>query len=85
VTLRPGDADSPQVPAGAAQRLEVLRRLYVPEPDTDARERLARERPFESLPFDVAVGARLRELRALCELSNYLHQARPSRPHAASR
>ena len=80
MTARERQADPAYVPTAVAERLELLRRLYVPEQDGDARARLARERPLEQVPFDVAAGARLRELRALTELSNYLHQAQPSRP-----
>ena len=74
-----------QSAAAVAQRLQVLRRLYVPESDTDARARLKRERPPGNVPFEVAAAARLRELRALCELANYLHLARRSSPDAGER
>ncbi len=60
--------------AEVAARLEELRRLYVPETIDEARIRLARERPVE--PFVIAATRRLRELRALDELTRYLHRKR---------
>jgi hypothetical protein len=62
-------------PPGVAARLQALRRLYVAERDVDARARLERERPGSRRPFEAAVAARLRELRALCELAAHLHRA----------
>lgn len=61
--------------ADVAERLAALRACYVPESDEEARRRLARERPTAPEPFDRAVARRLGELRALCELTNYLHGA----------
>jgi hypothetical protein len=37
--------------------------------------RLVRERPAESVPFEMAVARPLAELRALCELTRALHSA----------
>lgn len=65
-----------EVPPGLAERLAVLRASYVPERDAEARERLARERPPRAESFEVAVSRRLRELRALCELTRHLHRRR---------
>ena len=62
--------------ATVARRLDLLRRLYVPESDGEARARLARERPLAIRAFDVAAAARLEELRALCELASYLQRGR---------
>jgi len=64
--------------ADVAARLAQLRALYVPERDAEARARLEQDQPppvAES--FSRAVARRLAELRALCELADYLHQARP--------
>jgi hypothetical protein len=61
-------------------RLAELRRLYSPERLEDARQRLAAERPRRSEPFEVAVARSLEELRALCELTKYLHRAEPRDP-----
>jgi hypothetical protein len=47
----------------------------VPERDADARARLTRERPANRPSFEVAVAARLRELRALCDLADHLRGA----------
>jgi hypothetical protein len=44
------------------------------ERDEDARARLAREGRCPSKPFAVAVERRLRELRALDDLTAYLHR-----------
>ena len=71
-------ATQPALPGGLADRLRVLRSLYVPERDEEARRRLARERPRIWESFDVAAAGRLRELRALCDLANHLHRARVS-------
>ena len=67
---------SREPPPGVAARLARLRALYVPETDTAARSRLARERPRVTEPFEAAVARRLGELRALSELANHLHRAR---------
>jgi hypothetical protein len=66
-------------PAGVADRLATLRRLYVPETDHEARARLSRQRPPTQLPFPILVAARLKELRALCELATHLHRTPPPR------
>jgi hypothetical protein len=63
-------------PLEVAARLERLRQLYVPESEAEARQRmedlagLTRERSFSE-----AVARRLAELRALCELTDWLHTA----------
>lgn len=68
-------SESPaQPPAGVAERLERLRALYVPEQDAEARLRLAREARACAPPFAVAVARRLEELRALSDLTTYLHR-----------
>jgi|GEM_PF-4645942 len=73
-----------RLPEDVAQRLEVLRRLYVAESDEAARDRLIRERPTPAAPvFAVAVQARLQELRALCELTRHLHAGKPRRSDAS--
>ncbi len=61
-------------PAGVAERLERLRALYVPERDAEARQRLAHEARVFAPPFAVAVARRLEELRALSDLTTYLHR-----------
>ena len=63
-------------PASVAKRLAVLRSQYVAEDLEAARVRLARERPRLAEPFDARVARALAELRALCELAEYLHGAR---------
>lgn len=59
-------------PSGVAERLEELRRLHVPERDSDARLRLATPRPASTESFPTAVARRLAELRALCDLARHL-------------
>ena len=66
-------------PPGVAERLAALRRLYVAETDHDARTRLSRERPRRQLPFPILVAARLKELRALCDLATHLPRTPPPR------
>jgi hypothetical protein len=61
-------------PPGVAERLEELRRLYVPERDSEARLRLASVRPTSTESFPTAVARRLAELRALCDLAKHLQQ-----------
>ncbi len=61
--------------AAVRSRLARLRELAVVERDQEARERLARERPPRREMFEQAVSRRLRELRALCELSSHLQRA----------
>jgi hypothetical protein len=61
-------------PIDVAARLRVLRRIARVERDAEARTRLVRERPERQLPFETAVHRRLRELRALCTLTNHLHR-----------
>ena len=60
--------------AAVARRLERLRAIYLPETEAEARRRLAGGPRPESIPFAVAVERRLAELRALCELTTYLHR-----------
>jgi hypothetical protein len=55
------------------QRLAALRSLYEPELAADARARLEYSSPRD---FDRAVAERLEELRALLELTAYLHHRR---------
>jgi hypothetical protein len=63
-----------------ASRLARLRELCPIERDSEARDRLRRERPSPAAEsFEVAVARRLAELRALCELTRYLHRGRPGR------
>lgn len=75
-TLHTGHGTAP--PPGVADRLAALSALYVPEQDSAARARLERERPGVTEPFATAVARRLRELRALCEMAEYLHRRDPS-------
>jgi hypothetical protein len=63
-------------PGLVAQRLAELRQLYVAETIDEARLRLARERPRDRADFALSVARALEELRALCELARYLHDAR---------
>jgi len=60
------------------QRLDQLRVLAVLESDSQARARLAAERPPPPPLTAAVVAARLHELRALCELTAHLHRARPA-------
>ena len=60
-------------PPGVAERLEQLQAVFIPEDDSEVRQRLAAERPRQSEPFVAAVRRRLRELRALCDLASHLH------------
>ena len=66
--------DPKQPPPGVAQRLAQLAELYVPETDAEARRRLQHERPAVTRPLDEAVGHRLAELQALCDLTAQLHK-----------
>ncbi len=63
-------------PPGVAERLQRLRALYIPERDVDARQRLADEARAAAAPFAIAVARRLEELRALSDLTTYLHRRR---------
>lgn len=63
-------------PPGVAERLKELRALYRSERCVETRARMTRERPVDNRRFEVAVEARLRELRALCGLAGYLRNAR---------
>jgi hypothetical protein len=60
-------------PVRVAERLSRLRALYVPESIEQARVRLEGERGAR-VPFPEAVARRLAELRALLELTSYLHR-----------
>ncbi len=64
-------------PTAVARRLNELRSRYHPEHVDAGRRRLAHERPArtESLAETAARG--LAELRALCDLADHLHRARP--------
>jgi hypothetical protein len=62
-------------PRRVAARLARLRSIYIAETVEQASMRLVRERPVESIPFEVGVARRLAELRALCELTRALHSA----------
>ena len=72
-------------PAVVARRLDELRLLYVPETRDEVRARMERDRPQERRPtsadpdFAKAVARRLEELRALCELTRFLHAARENK------
>lgn len=68
-----GDLD----PHAVAARLERLRSAFTPELAEAVARRLAAERPLEP-SFAEAARRRLDELRALCELSDYL-QRRPEK------
>jgi hypothetical protein len=57
-------------------RLAGLRSRYVPESVDSAHARLALERPTEATAFDQAAARALAELRALCDLAEYLHRGR---------
>lgn len=59
-------------PARVAERLAVLRSLYVPEPIDEARERLERERPVVKTSFAERVAANLAELRTIYDLAQHL-------------
>lgn len=63
-------------PLQVAARLAELAGLYVPETIEEGMHRLARERPPDDEPFDRAVERRLAELRALDDLTRYLHHQR---------
>lgn len=78
-------------PLVVAQRLEVLRQLYVPETSEECQARLEREQPPRKRvtsadpEFAKLVAQRLEELRALCELTRYLHAARQPEGVGASK
>ena len=61
-------------PVAVAKRLEVLATTYVPESVDAARARLRREALADDV-FALNVARRLEELRALDELTRYLHDA----------
>jgi hypothetical protein len=73
-------------PTEVSKRLARLRDLYVPETEEQARQRLAPE-ARRDVPFAEAVTKRLAELRALCELTAYLHRGSVprSRPRIPTR
>jgi hypothetical protein len=56
-----------------AKRLQRLRELCVPMDEAEARQRMAAQ-PVAPQVFAVAVARRLDELRALCELADYVHR-----------
>lgn len=55
------------------KRLATLRKICVLESVDEGRTRLAAERPVVAETFDKAVDRRLRELRALMDLTRNLH------------
>ena len=61
-------------PQAVAERLEWLRQAWVPEDEASVRARMTQ--PPRAVSFDEAVAGRLRELRALLELTAHLHRAR---------
>lgn len=65
-------------PAVVAERLAALAKLYVPETVDEGRARL-RADAMASDAFASVVARRLDELRALDELTQYLHARRDSR------
>jgi hypothetical protein len=65
-------------PDDAARRLAALATLYVPETVEEGRVRLRRE-AMASDAFATLVARRLDELRALDDLTRYLHDAIPPR------
>jgi hypothetical protein len=62
-------------PAAVARRLSELEAIYVPETVDQGRARLRAEARTSST-FASAVARRLEELRALDELTRYLHAHR---------
>jgi hypothetical protein len=72
-------------PRAVALRLEELRAMWTPDDERSARARL--EDPA-GLPrprtFAQAVALRLAELRALCDLTDYLHLASRDASSSAS-
>lgn len=68
----------PLAPASVTSRLARLYLLARVERDEEARARLARERPVRVAGWERAVASRLGELRALVELTAYLHRRRGS-------
>jgi hypothetical protein len=60
-------------PAAVRARLDRLRAICVPEGLDDGRRRLAAE-ARRDVPLERAAAARLADLRALCELTAYLHR-----------
>ena len=67
------------VASEVAARLAELAALYVPEHIDEARRRFERERPTVAEPLAPEVARRLEELRALCELAEFLHGAAGAR------
>ena len=65
-------------PSVVERRLAALAALYVPETVEQGRARLRRE-ALSPDAFASAVAARLDELRALDELTRYLHANMPER------
>ena len=61
-------------PIAVAKRLDMLATIYVPESVEAARARLRREALTGDI-FALNVARRLEELRALDELTHYLHEA----------
>ncbi len=59
-----------------AARLEALRILYTPLSEHEARALLEPPSVVDRVPGAREVSQRLAELRALCELTRYLHRGR---------
>jgi len=74
--MRPAPSTAGAPPPSVAERLSVLRALYVPERRIEARARLAEERTLAKEPFERAVARRLSELRELSDLTRHLHRAK---------
>lgn len=65
-------------PRVVARRLAALAAMFVPETVAEARARLQAE-AMSADTLVATVAARLDELRALDELTRYLHAPRPAR------
>jgi hypothetical protein len=61
-------------PHAVAERLNALRQAWVPEDEASVRARMTHQPP-RAASFEEAVAVRLHELRALLELTTYLHRA----------
>lgn len=68
-----GPLTGPHFAEVVERRLETLRKICPLESVSEGRARLAAERPVVHESFDLAVERRLRELRALVELTKALH------------
>jgi hypothetical protein len=63
-------------PHAVAERLNALRHAWIPEDEASVR---ARHQPPRAASFEEAVAVRLHELRALLEMTTYLHRAHSKR------